>query len=160
MGKLERILELIEEFAGSGNVERMGGRPGKEKIMKADFFKNPTLKEMGQCIKTSGAYKCVRFSVDFKKKELIIWPCQIAHREAMDFYSPKNKGKHYATFFMGRASLKSGKLSIDSSDFLEVFGDNTEEGHRLLQLLRKSKVWLSKYISNVDEFAKSIEDRP
>ena len=137
---------LQEEFYGS---RKMRARSKGE--IDIEFFVNPKPTEMNDVFKASGTYKCIRFFVDFKKKEVVIWEGSVLHDTAMkslksmDIYSSK------PDLFFGSADYKSGKMYILYSDYLE---GNSDQKYidKIMSKIEKNGKWLSKYFSNVPEF--------
>lgn len=149
MAKLEKILELLEEFAGSRHLGSYGKSSARFDTVDVDveFFTNPNAKEIKIAYDASGTTKSIRFFVDFKRKEIVIWEGGVLH-----FTAIRSLKKDVKILFRGVSKLDRGKMKIVDIDWknydgLEKFADE----------IIKNKKWLSKYFTNVDDLLKESE---
>ena len=129
---------LQEEFAGSRKMNI-----GSIEMDPLEFFKNPNSKEIKIAYKASGSERSIRFYIDFKRKEVIIWQGNIVHSTAINLLDPK-KHVRLNDFILGAAEPDKGKMKIISENF-EIYAS------RFLSQLIIAKSWLSKYFSNINE---------
>lgn len=113
----------------------------------AEIFKNPNFKEMRIAQKASDVEKCIRFFIDFKTKDVVIWGGLISHREAIKSSFPI-RFKNLKKLFMGTAICDGRKMKFISSDSFDSM--STKEINTILIQIKKHKKWLSKYFSNLD----------
>lgn len=150
---LKRLMELLEEFAGS--YKSLTYSSGSMEPSDIEFFKNPKPSEMKIAQKASNHKKCIRFYVDFKKKEVIIWEGGVLHPVALKLLNPNISKAAISKLFCGAANFKSSKMEIMGSDSIEGCWDKkfgSIEVENVLENIKKHKKWLSKYFSNIDEF--------
>ena len=139
---------LQEKFAGSRKISFMGGGTRDEDgKIDVEFFVNPTFKEMRISQTASGDFiDCIRFFIDFDKKEVIIWNGAISHKKAIKSI---NRTKDMSKFYMGSATCKGSKM--------EFVGTNMDDRDHVNFKIAKDQVkkhqdWISKYFTNVNKF--------
>lgn len=139
---------LQEEFSGSKKMFSWSAK----KSTYIEFFTNPTTAEMKEAQDVSGKEKCIRFFIDFDRKRVVIWEGGALHAEAMRKFDSSLSQKADKLFY-GNAVYLTGKMKIDSSDYLGSV-KNVEYTKYIIEQLTKHKTWLSKYFSNIPEYIK------